>query len=88
MFSLLFKKPFYFSLYCSNLNRRHIDVKMAQRISTVARRFMKNVNSAAVALRQRLQESGFTSTRFHDFETASKSMRFGRVYTKLFSPEN
>ena len=36
-------------------------------------------------LRQRLNERGFTSTQFHDFKTASKSMR---VYTETFSPEN
>ena len=36
-------------------------------------------------LRQRLQERGFTSTRFHDFETAPKSMRFGSLYTEPFS---
>ena len=35
-----------------------------------------------------LHEGGFASTRFHDFETASKSMQFGRVYTEPFSPEN
>ena len=29
-----------------------------------------------------------TSTRFNDFETASKSMRFGNVYTESFSPGN
>ena len=40
------------------------------------------------SLRQHLYERGFTSTRFHDFETASKSMRFGSVYTETFSPEN
>ena len=38
--------------------------------------------------RQRLHERGFTSTQFHDFETASKAMRFGSVYTEPFSPEN
>ena len=36
-------------------------------------------------LRLRLHERGFISTRFHDFETASKSMRFGIVYTEPFS---
>ena len=41
-----------------------------------------------IKLRQRLHERGFTSTRFHDFETASKSMRLGSVYTEPFSPEN
>ena len=39
-------------------------------------------------LRHRLHEHGFTSTRFHDLETASKSMRFGSVYADPFSPEN
>ena len=39
-------------------------------------------------LRQRLHERGFKSTRFHDLETESKSMRFGSVYTETFSPEN
>ena len=39
-------------------------------------------------LRQRLSERSFTSTRFHDFETASKSMLFGGVYTEPFSPKN
>ena len=37
------------------------------------------------ALRLRLHECGFTSIRFQDFETASKSMRFGSVYTEPFS---
>ena len=31
-----------------------------------------------------LHERGFISIRFHDFETASKSMRFGSVYTEPF----
>ena len=31
--------------------------------------------------------SGFTSTWFCDFETASKSMRFGSVHTESFLPE-
>ena len=39
-------------------------------------------------LRLRLHEHGFISIRFHDFETVSKSMRFGSVYTEPFSPEN
>lgn len=39
-------------------------------------------------VRQRLHERGLASTRFHDFETASKSMRFVSVYTEPFSPEN
>ena len=38
--------------------------------------------------RLRLHELGFISIQFHDFETASKSMRFGSVYTKPFSPGN
>ena len=41
-----------------------------------------------VHLRQPLHELGFKSTWFHDFETASKSLRFGNVYTKPFSREN
>ena len=32
-----------------------------------------------------LHERGFISIRFHDFETASKSLRFGSVYTEPFS---
>ena len=44
--------------------------------------------SGASQLRHRLHERGFASTRFDDFETASKSMRFGSVYTVPFSPEN
>ena len=33
--------------------------------------------------------AAFTRARwFHDFETTSKSMRFGSVYTEPFSPEN
>ena len=39
-------------------------------------------------LRQRLHERGFTSIRFHDFQTTAKSMRFGSVYTESFSPGN
>ena len=39
-------------------------------------------------IRQCLHESGLISILFHDFETASKSMRFGSVYTKSLSPEN
>ena len=38
--------------------------------------------------RQRLHERSFKSTRLHEFETASKSMRFGSVYREPFSPEN
>ena len=52
------------------------------------RAFFFQPTSQTVDLRQSSHESGFTSTRFHDFETASKSMRFGSVYTKPFSPEN
>ena len=40
------------------------------------------------SLRRRLHERGFTSTRFYGFETASKSMRFGGVYTEPFLLEN
>ena len=50
------------------------------------RRTMKN--AVKQSIRQRLHERGFTSTRFHDFETASKSMWFGSAYTEPFSPEN
>ena len=39
-------------------------------------------------MRLRLHERGFISIRLHDFETASKWMRFGSVYTEPFSPEN
>ena len=39
-------------------------------------------------MRLRLHERGFISIRFHDFETALKSMQFGSVYTEPFSPEN
>ena len=39
-------------------------------------------------LKDAVTEAAFTRTRFHDFETASKSMRFGSVYTEPFSPEN
>ena len=42
----------------------------------------------AFRLRLRLHEHSFISIRFHDFETVSKSMRFGSVYTEPFSPEN
>ena len=38
--------------------------------------------------RKDLHERGFILTRFHAFETASKSIRFGSVYTESFSPEN
>ena len=41
-----------------------------------------------IRVRLRLREHGFISIRFHDFETVSKSMRFGSVYMELFSPEN
>jgi len=34
-------------------------------------------------LGKRIDEGNFTSTRFHDFETASKSIRLGSVYTKM-----
>ena len=44
--------------------------------------------SQTVDFRQSLHESGLTSTWSQDFEVASKSMRFGSVYTKPFSPEN
>ena len=45
-------------------------------------------DSCKRCFRQRLHERGFTSTWIHDFETTSKSMRFGGVYTEPFSPEN
>ena len=37
---------------------------------------------------QRLHERSFTSIRFQDFETASKSLQFVSVYTELFPSEN
>ena len=37
------------------------------------------------SLRLRLHERGFISIRFPGFETASKAMRFGSVYTEPFS---
>ena len=39
-------------------------------------------------IRLHLHEHGFISIQFHDFETVSKSMRFGSVYTEPFSSEN
>ena len=47
-----------------------------------------NVANVPCIHRLRLHEHGFISIRFHDFETVSKSMQFGSVYTEPFSPEN
>jgi len=45
-------------------------------------------NLITIVLRQRLHERAFTLTRFHAFETAAKSIRFGSVSTESVSPEN
>ena len=41
-----------------------------------------NSDEIPPCLRLRLHECDFTSIKFHDFETASKSMRFVNVYTE------
>ena len=46
---------------------------------------MEQYNAEMGSVRLRLHERGFISIRFHDFETAPKSMRFGSVYTEPFS---
>ena len=50
--------------------------------------FIKVIFTASVKLGSVYHERGFTLSRFHDFETTSKLMRFGSVYTEPFSPEN
>ena len=44
--------------------------------------------NAQLNLRDRLHGCGFQSTRFHDLETASKTIRFQRVYTESIQPLN
>ena len=39
-----------------------------------------------IRLRHRLHGRGFQSKRFHDLETASKTIRFQRVYTEPIQP--
>ena len=41
-----------------------------------------------IRIRQHSHERSSTSTKFHDLETVSKSMRFVSIYTEPFSPEN
>ena len=45
---------------------------------------VRQFSNSAQKFKLRLHERGFISIRFHDFETASKSMRFGSVYTEPF----
>ena len=44
-----------------------------------------NSDEISPYIRLRLHECDFLSIRFHDFDTPSKSMRFGSVYTGPFS---
>ena len=45
---------------------------------------VRQFSNSAQKFKLLLHERGFISIRFRDFETASKSMRFGSVYTEPF----